>query len=70
MKEITIERLQGRISAFTEIKELLSFVNTSDKYTADQLKILSGHIEKQIENDTHAIDIDLQLMEGYELLGR
>lgn len=70
MKEITIERLQGRISAFTEIKELLSFVNTSDKYTADQLKILTEHIEKQIEIDTHTIDIDLQLMEGYELLGR
>lgn len=66
----TIEYLGGRISAFTEIKELLSYVNTSDKYTAGQLKILTEHLEKQIEIDTHAIDIDLQLMEGYELLVR
>ena len=70
MKETTIEQIHGRISAFAEIRELLSFVNTSDKYTADQLKILSEHIEKQIEIDIHAIDTKLQLMEDYELLGR
>ena len=70
MKEVTFEQRWGRISAFTEMKELLAYVSTSDKYTAAQLKILTEHIEKQIENDTHAIDIELQLMECDELLGR
>ena len=70
MKEVTFEQRWGRIGAFTEVKELLAYVKTSDKYTAAQLKILTEHIEKQIENDTHAIDIELQLMECDELLGR
>ena len=70
MKEVSFEQRWGRIGAFTEMKELLAYVNTSDKSTAAQLKILTEHIEKQIENDIHAIDIELQLMECDELLGR
>ena len=50
MKEVTFEQRWGRIGAFTEVKELLAYVKTSDKSTAAQLKILTEHIEKQIEN--------------------
>lgn len=68
--ENMIEYCTGRISAFAEIKELLSYVNTSDENTAVQLKILTGHIEKQIELNEHHINGELELMEGRELLRR
>lgn len=68
--ENTIEYCIGRISAFAEIEELLSYVYTSDKNTATQLKILTQHIKKQIELDDHRINCELELMEGRELLRR
>lgn len=63
-----IEYCTGRMTAFTEIAELLSYVSTSDNHTAKQLKILTNHIKKQIELEEHTVNIDLELMEGYELL--
>lgn len=68
--ENTIEYCTGRISAFTEIKELLSYVNTSDKNTAEQLKILTKHIVNQIKLNENFVNVELELMEGVELLRR
>lgn len=68
--ENTIEYCTGRISAFAEIKELLSYVYTSDKNTAEQLQILTEHIEKQIKLNEHFVNDKLELMEGSLLLRR
>lgn len=59
----TIEHCNGRIEAFTEVKQLLSFIVTTDKTTSEQLEILRTHIDKQIELDTSYIDKLLDLME-------
>lgn len=67
--ETSIEYCTGRIRAFSEAKELLSMVNTTDKSTAAQLTILLNHFENQIALENRTINFTLEMMEYRELLG-
>ena len=60
---ITIEKCEGRISAFKEMLSLLRMVRPEDTATSAQVQILIKHVQRQIQLDESFIDESLRNME-------